>query len=211
MISYIFIGGAVDFSRTKLKIADGDLVIAADSGYDNAKLLGFAERVDLIVGDFDSTSEHSFPSRAEILRFPPEKDETDTQIAVNEALRRGATELVLIGGLSGRLDHTLSNVYLIESLFKKHGVHATLLDGQNRVRYVNRSALLVVGGEYKYFSLVPADEKVVGVSVNGAKYPLKRATLVRTNPSLGISNEVDGSCAMVSCTKGGLFVVESRN
>lgn len=210
MISYVFTGGTVSLTPSEFKIGADALVVAADSGYDNAKSLGFAERVDLIVGDFDSTAEHSFPSRAEILRFPPEKDKTDTQIALDEAIRRGADEIIIIGGLSGRLDHTLSNVYLLEALSREHGVRATLCDGQNRVRYLYRSALLVVGGEYKYFSLIPADEKVTGVSVKGARYPLERAVLRRSNPSLGVSNEVCGSCAMVSCARGGLFVIESR-
>ena len=90
MKSYIFIGGEVDKSALTSPIPDNALVIAADSGYDNAKKLGFAERCDFIVGDFDSTKEKAFCSRAKIVRVPAEKDETDTQLAINIAIENGA-------------------------------------------------------------------------------------------------------------------------
>ena len=66
MKSYIFIGGEVEKSALEIAIPENALVIAADSGYDNAKSLGYAERCDFIVGDFDSTKERAFCSRAKI-------------------------------------------------------------------------------------------------------------------------------------------------
>ena len=211
MKSYIFIGGEVDASAIESPIPDDALVIAADSGYDNAKKLGLAERCDFVVGDFDSTKELAFCSRAKIVRVPAEKDETDTQLALNIALEGGSDEIYIIGGLSGRLDHTLSNLYLLETL-SKIGAYATICDGKNRVRYLKeRSSLLIPKSEYKYFGLLPADREVKGVIIEGAKYPLKNATLTRSNPSFAISNEVEGNFAMVSCKKGGLFVIESKD
>lgn len=210
MKSYIFIGGEVDKSALESPIPECTLVVAADSGYDNAKKLGYAERCDFIVGDFDSTKEKAFCSRAKIIRVPAEKDETDTQLAINTAIENGADELYIVGGLSGRLDHTLSNIYLLETLAKR-GIFATICDGKNRVRYLKeRSALLIPKSEYKYFGLLPADREVNGVIIDGAKYPLKNAKLERNNPSFAISNEVEESLAMVSTKKGGLFVIESK-
>ena len=210
MKSYIFIGGEVDKSALTSPIPEGALVIAADSGYDNAKKLGFAERCDFIVGDFDSTKEKAFCSRAKIVRVPAEKDETDTQLAINIAIENGVDELYIIGGLSGRLDHTLSNIYLLESLAKV-GIYATICDGHNRVRYLKeRSSLLVVKDEYKYFGLIPLEKESKGVSIDGAKYPLKNAKLERNDPSFAISNEVTENFAMVSTKKGGLLVIESK-
>ena len=209
MKSYIFIGGEVDASAIESPIKDDALVIAADSGYDNAKALGYAERCDFVVGDFDSTNERAFSSRAKIIRVPSEKDETDTQLAVNTALENGADELYIIGGLSGRLDHTLSNVYLLEQLAKCE-VYAVICDGHNRVRYLKeRSSLLVPKSEYKYFGLISTEKESKGVSIEGAKYPLKNAKLER-GTSLAISNEVVSNFAMISLKKGGLFVIESK-
>ena len=210
MRSYIFIGGGVDKASLESPIQENALVIAADSGYDNAKALGYAERCDFIVGDFDSTKEKAFCSRAKIIRVPSEKDETDTQLAINTAIENGADELYIIGGLTGRLDHTLSNIYLLESLTNS-GIYACICDGKNRVRYLKeRSSLLIQKSEYKYFGLLPADREVKGVSIDGAKYPLKNAKLERNNPSFAISNEVAENFAMVSTKKGGLFVIESK-
>lgn len=210
MKSYIFIGGGVDKASLESPIQENALVIAADSGYDNAKALGNAERCDFIVGDFDSTKEKAFCSRAKIIRVPSEKDETDTQLAINTAIENGADELYIIGGLTGRLDHTLSNIYLLESLTNS-GIYACICDGKNRVRYLKeRSSLLIQKSEYKYFGLLPADREIKGVSIDGAKYPLKNAKLTRNDPSFAISNEVTENFAMVSTKKGGLFVIESK-
>ena len=210
MKSYIFIGGEVDKSALESPIPENALVIAADSGYDNAKMLGYAERCDFVVGDFDSTKERAFCSRAKIIRVPSEKDETDTQLAINAALENGADELYIIGGLSGRLDHTLSNLYLLEAL-EKGGNSACICDGKNRARYLKeRSSVLIPRGEYKYFGLIPTDKEAKGVTIKGAKYPLENAKLQKSNPSFAISNEVIGNFAMVSTKKGGLFVIESK-
>lgn len=210
MKSYIFIGGGVDKTSLESPIQENALVIAADSGYDNAKALGYAERCDFIVGDFDSTKEKVFCSRAKIIRVPSEKDETDTQLAINTAIENGADELYIIGGLTGRLDHTLSNIYLLESLTNS-GIYACICDGKNRVRYLKeRSSLLIQKSEYKYFGLLPADREAKGVTIDGAKYPLKNAKLTRNDPSFAISNEVAENFAMVSTKKGGLFVIESK-
>ncbi len=210
MKSYIFIGGDVEKCAIESAISDTALVIAADSGYDNAKALGFAERFDFIVGDFDSTKEKAFCSRAKIVRVPAEKNETDTQLAINIALENGADELFLIGGLSGRLDHTLSNLYLLASL-TNCGISACICDGKNRVRFLKeRSSLLVPKSDYKYFGLILADSEAK-VTIEGAKYPLKNKKLSRQDPSFAISNEVVDNLAMVSTKKGGLFVIESKD
>jgi thiamine pyrophosphokinase len=210
MKSYIFIGGEVDKSAIESPIPEDALVIAADSGYDNAKALGYAERCDFVVGDFDSTKEKAFCSRAKIIRVPAEKDETDTQLAINLALENGADELYIIGGLSGRLDHTLSNIYLLETLARA-GAYATICDGHNRMRYLKeRSSLLIPKSEYKYFGLMLSGEQAKGVTIDGAKYSLKNTTLTRSDPSFAISNEVTENFAMVSTKKGGLFVIESK-
>lgn len=210
MKSYIFIGGEVDKTALTSPISEDALVIAADSGYDNAKMLGLAERCNFVVGDFDSTKEKSFCSRAKIVRVPAEKDETDTQLAIDIAIENGAEELYIIGGLSGRLDHTLSNLHLLEAL-SKSGISACICDGKNRVRYLKeRSSLLVPKDDYKYFGLILTDKEAKGVSINGAKYNLKNAKLTKNNPSFAISNEVVENFAMVSTKNGGLLVIESK-
>ena len=138
---------------------------------------------------------------------PAEKDFTDTQLAVDTAIKRGATEIVIIGGLSGRLDHTLSNLAILEDLYQKK-IHAVITDGHNRVRYLNATSTLIPRSGFRYLSLLTLSEKAKGVEIEGCKYPLKNATLQR-NFQYAVSNEITGNCALISVRKGGVYIVES--
>ena len=102
MKAFIYTGGSIRADRITEHPKGDDLVIAADSGYQNALMLG--EKPQMILGDFDSIGALELPKTAEILRVPAEKDFTDTQLAVDTAIKKGATELVIIGGLDGYND-----------------------------------------------------------------------------------------------------------
>lgn len=207
MKAFIYTGGAIFPENITERPKSGDIRIAADQGFENARLLG--ERVDIALGDFDSLRGgiKNLPDDVEKVTVPAEKDETDTQLAVNLALSKGADEIVIIGGLDGRLDHTLSNMAILEAMWDMK-VHCVISNGQNRIRYINSSSILVARSGYKYLSVIAADEKVKGVSVEGCKYPLRNAKLSRKF-QYAVSNEIEGNCALVSVKRGGIFVVES--
>ena len=208
MKAFIYTGGGICPEGITERPKAGDLCIAADSGYRNAKTLGV--RIDVLLGDFDSLGEpKDVDERTEIVRVPAEKDFTDTQMAVETALSRGADDLVIIGGLSGRLDHTLSNLAILEEL-SVCGVYARITDGKNRVRYLNATSLLVAKSGFRYLSLLAATERAKGVSVEGCRYPLKNATLLRSR-QYAVSNEITGNCALVSLKRGALYVIESND
>lgn len=118
MKAFVYTGGAVRREGITEHPRGGDLAIAADAGYETAVALG--ERVDVLLGDFDSLAGRPEDllrdTATEIIRVPTEKDDTDTQLAVEEAIRRGAEEIIIIGGLGGRLDHTLSTLAILEDL-----------------------------------------------------------------------------------------------
>lgn len=207
MKAFIYVGGHIAPDNITEHPRAGDLTIAADSGLRNARLLG--ERVDIMLGDMDSVGDESLPEGAERLLFPPEKDLTDAHLAVETAIARGADDIVIIGGLDGRLDHTLSLMGIIEDLTEQ-GLHIVALSGDNRIRYIKSTSTLLPRSGYKYLSLIAADKKVKGVSVEGCKYPLKNATLT-TRLQFAVSNEIVENCALVSVRRGGLFIVESRD
>ena len=142
--------------------------------------------------------------------MPAEKDQTDTRLAVDLALSRGAGEIVIIGGLSGRLDHTLGNLGILEYL-QARSVHAHITDGNNRVRFLRNNSALLPRGGFRYLSLLPADAVIRGVDVDGCKYPLKNAKLRRDNAAFSVSNELTGNCAFVAVRRGGMFVIESND
>ena len=206
MKAFIYLGGGVCEEGYIEEPHEGDLVIAADSGYRNAIRMGVSPSV--VVGDFDSFRE-PLPTEIETIQVPTEKDFTDSQLAVDVALQRGADSLVLVGGLDGRLDHTLSNLAILENLWHG-GVRALITDGRNRVRYIENTSELVMNLGYPYLSIIAADQKVKGVSIDGCKYPLKKATL-RRDYQFAVSNEIQKNCALISVRRGGIFIIESRD
>ena len=129
--AFIYVGGEIHPENITEHPKSDDLTVAADSGYHNALSLG--DRVQILVGDFDSIDkEREIDEKVEILTVPAEKDFTDTQLAVETAIKRGARDIVIIGGLSGRLDHTLSNLAILRELSEAQ-VYALITDGKNRV------------------------------------------------------------------------------
>ncbi len=206
MRAFIYLGGGVYEGGYLDAPKDGDLIIAADSGCENAKRLGVTPHI--VVGDFDSFK-GKVPEEAETLQVPAEKDFTDSQLAVDVAKKQGAREIFLIGGLDGRLDHALSNLALLEDLWHER-IRAVISDGKNRARYIEATSELVLNIGYPYLSIIAADKKAKGVTIDGCKYPLKNATLRRTH-QFAVSNEIEKNCALVSVRRGGIYIIESRD
>lgn len=189
------------------------LVIAADGGLHKAEALGLAP--DLVVGDGDSLAPGELEGLGgrgiEVQLNPRSKDASDTELAVREAVRRGAAEITLIGALGGvRFDHVLANVLLLAAA----DIEATLslVDGPTTIRVIGRRGpeqLDVDGAVGDILSLLPLSEEVTGVRVTGCAYPLDEATL-HQGPTLGLSNELLSSRAVVTVEHGRLAVIHTR-
>ncbi len=206
MRAFIYVGGSIYPENITEHPKGEDLRIAADGGYANAKLLG--ERIDIAVGDFDSFSRQSIDEGVELLELPVEKDLTDSQVCIETAISRGADEIIIIGGLSGRLDHTLANLAILQDLHARH-IHGYVTDGNNRAHYIRSTSHLIARSTYKYLSLIAVDETCKGVSIKGCKYELNNQPIHR-RLQFAVSNEITGNCALISVKKGGLYVIESR-
>ena len=204
MKAFIYVGGEIFAENITESPKKDDLIIAADSGLLNAKTLGV--KPSILLGDFDSLGEPDVGDDVQVIRLPAEKDVTDTQAAVDLALEQGAREIVIIGGLSGRLDHTLSALAILEKLDAMH-VHALATNGQNRARFLRNNSTLIARSKFRYLSLIAADPVVKGVTLEGCKYPLKKARLSRTH-QYAISNELIGNCALIDVRRGGVWVLE---
>ena len=181
-----------------------DFFIYCDCGLAHAERLGRA--ADLIVGDFDS---HACPhSNVETVVLPREKDDTDTEFAVKEALRRGFVDFLLVGVIGARLDHTLGNVALLLML-DSAAARAMIVDDYSEMEIVSR-APAEIDGRFAYFSLLPVAGAAGKVSVSGAKFPLRNADL-SCEHALGVSNEVlPGRTARVSVGEGRLLLIRVR-
>ncbi|MBR3894153.1 MAG: thiamine diphosphokinase [Clostridia bacterium] len=207
MRAFIYTGGAIRPENIYEMPKEGDLIIAADGGLLNARKFGVKPQI--LLGDFDSLGEPDVDGEVELIRVPAEKDDTDTQLAVRVALERGARELVIVGGLEGRLDHTLSSLAILEDLDSKH-LHAVFTSGQNRARFLRNNSTLIARGGFRYLSLIAADTKVRGVSVEGCKYSLKNAKLTRLY-QYTVSNEITGNCALIDVRRGGVWIIETND
>ena len=206
MRAFIYVGGEIFPDNITEHPTDGDLCIAADGGYKNAQALGHP--VHIAVGDFDSFPREKIADGTQLVELPAEKDLTDSQVCIETAISRGADEIILIGGLSGRLDHTLANLCILQDLYARR-VHGYITDGANRARFIRNSGVIIMRSEFKYLSLIAVDETCKGVSVQGCKYELKKQPVHR-RLQFAVSNEIIGNCAMITVKKGGLYIIESR-
>ena len=206
MRAFVLGAGEIFPSLLEEMAQDGDLVVCADKGYQNAKALGF--HVNVLVGDFDSLS--SIPDDVdEIVKVPAKKDQTDLQLAVDVALERGADDIIIVASTNGRLDHTLSLICVLEYLWDKK-IPAHIVNGQNRIRFLRDSGVIIMRSAYKYFSVVALDKKAKKVTIDGGEYPIVKKDIER-GFQYAVSNEITKNCALVEVRRGSVFVIESRD
>ncbi len=190
------------------------MVIAADGGALAAEAAGWLP--DLIVGDADSLSD------ADAERFralgvsvevhPPEKDQSDTELALDAALGRGAAEIRLTGALGGRrIEHAIANLLLLADP-RLDGRDVTIERGGSTIRRIGTSdgpgSVEILGTAGDYVSLLPLDAEVAGITTDGLQYALTDEVL-RLGPTRGLSNELLGQRAMVRSERGRLLVVHT--
>lgn len=207
----IFVNGEyAQPALTRGVIRTGDVLIAADGGARQLAALGLLPSV--IIGDLDSLSADEvdrFRSQGvEIRRYPPEKDETDLELALNYALGRGFEKILVVGALGGRLDQTLGNIGLLaqEICLEKD---VRLDDGQCEVFFI-RSQAEIEGKPGEAVSFVAWGNPVMGVSTCGLRYPLKGETLYPER-TRSISNEMLEGTASLVLTGGLLLCIHTRN
>ncbi len=81
--------------------------------------------------------------QVEIIKFPPEKDYTDTEIAIMEAMKRGADTIYLFGGLGTRADHSLGNIGLLLTT-KNKGARLLIVDDHNKMYLADKYIIAFV-------------------------------------------------------------------
>lgn len=176
-----------------------DLIIGADRGYERAMALGVTPQV--ILGDFDSAQR---PDRPDIEVHSPIKDDTDSILAVNRALEAGCKEIVLLGALGGRVDHTLANLQTLLYI-RDRGARGWLLGGGTAITAIRDESLEVERMD-GYLSVFAADGPCRGVTLEGLFYPLREAELTCCYP-LGVSNQFVAPTARITVEKGALYVM----
>lgn len=210
MHAVIFAGGELHSSQAvEQAVATADLVIAADSGTSAALQLDCIP--SLIVGDLDSLT---LPIKrlealgSEIIRAPIEKNETDSELAIQVALERGATAITLLGGLGGeRFDHTMANIMLLAGF---ETIPIRIIDGPSTCWLLRGPGSTRIHGKPgDLLSLLPLTGKASGVRTISLYYPLYGETLLFGRPR-GVSNVLTQDFAEVSLERGLLLVIHSQ-
>lgn len=205
----IFTGGDAPDRRAATFLGTQRLVIAADGGWHHARAIGCVP--DVLVGDMDSISAEGLAAAAEagieVIRHRADKDNTDTELAVDLALDRGATTLTIVSGGGDRLDHILGFLHAVASrasstvtidLFIGAAYVAIVPAGTRRRIAVGESALV---------SLIPIGGPASGVRTENLKWHLTGDTL-EVFSSRGVSNEALGNTIEIGLDTGILAVIQ---
>lgn len=202
----IFSGGEIKkLSSVETTHLKDFLIISADAGYLYTQELGIT--TDIIVGDFDTLG--YVPENVnEVIRHIPEKDDTDTMLAVKTALERNCEYIEIYGALGGRLDHAFANIQAL-SYIKSHGADGRIISDNEIITLLcNEKALYQRKNGYSV-SLFSYTNECIAVTETGVKYPLDNYTLKSDFP-LGVSNEITENFAQISVKCGKLLIIESK-
>ena len=198
--AYIFCPSHV-LNKEKIKIYKDSrhIFIAADSGIETA--VQFNITPDVLIGDFDSfdlnnvhNNNNNNNNHSKIIKYPAEKNETDFMLAVKYALENGYKNITVIGGIDGRVDHTLANLFYLKYI-RNHGGCGYITNGYNKISYFSSlfDSSVRIDKNYKYISVVPVSAEIRGVTLKGFKYPLNGASVKFEEPYTVCNEIADGA------------------
>lgn len=217
MKTCIIAGGMLEkeFALRFIQEQKFDIVLAADRGLEFCSEEGI--RPTYILGDFDSLREGVLDKYREeksipIREFNPVKDNTDMDLALQQAIILGSSEIYILGGTGGRLDHFFSTVQNLKKAWLKQ-IPAYLVDSRNLITLPCEKSFVIDREKQhgSYVSFMPLEERVTGLTLEGFKYPLDHYTLTNDSGGLGVSNEIVEEQGHVSYEDGILLMIQSKD
>lgn len=210
-------GVVVDTAMTKQAISqwlEGEVhIIGVDGGCRYLKPLGLIP--DRLIGDFDSTEDlvalKALWPNITCDIYPPEKDFTDAELAIEVAMSYRPKTIVFVGCFGGRMDHEFANLLLMERIPKP--VECYAVNENNLVQWVSAPFEKTVYKEkfaHKYLSLVPLMQPYKGVTLKGVKYPLDQAQ-IEIGHTLGVSNELVAEKGEIHIASGKGLLIFSKD
>ena len=196
----------VDPSFISSQIKKDDYVICADKGYEYAQQCSI--KPDLFVGDFDSFC-GSVEEGVEIISLKTRKDYTDTMHCAKVAIKRGYRNILILGALGGRFDHSFANLSVLQYL-SENGANAKILTENESIEYKPV-------GEYEYlylngytFSVFPFGCNEVVLTYNGkVEYPAN-SLKIKSSDTISISNIFRSDNVKISVEKGSALVIVDK-
>ena len=208
----IIVGASPDAWIDHKAIIDSNAIII---GVDRGALTLLQQEItpDIALGDFDSITQEEYllltNNCPKIMKLKPEKDETDTEVAITHLSSLGITDIDIYGGLGGRVDHTIANIRLVLKFIKK-GISISLINETNQLKILTAGAYEFKAKNYPYLSFFAIEENVMGLSLLGVKYPLVSYQLKQDDVRC-ISNEIIDKRFKISFHQGYLLMINSRD
>ncbi|MGO1819323.1 MAG: thiamine diphosphokinase [Senegalia sp. (in: firmicutes)] len=203
-------GNFIDKELALDLINNADKIIAADGA---GKYLYELNRLpDVLIGDFDTLEanilEYFRKKDVDIHEFLPVKDKSDLELAIDLATEYSAKEIIIIGALGSRMDHSLSNIMLLFHILEK-GIEVKMIDDKNEIMPI-KNEIKIKKGKYEYISLLPILEDLDGVELIGLEYEFSNLKLKRTS-TRGISNRFKEKEAKIKVKSGMGLVILSND
>lgn len=206
--AYIVLNGNLSRGISGFKPAKKDLVICADGGAVYARKQNIIPQI--IIGDCDSipdaTKNYFEKKCVAFLKYPREKDFTDSELAVEYALKNGAQKLVIYGLFGDRIDHMISNIYHLSTIASK--TPCIFIEGNTEMHFIY-SSIELTGRKGDELSLIPLKGEVKGVITKGLYYPLKNENL-SFGTTRGISNVFKNTRVNVSIQSGLILAIHTK-
>jgi thiamine pyrophosphokinase len=198
--------GDPDFFRTQIESLAGRLLVGCDGGVRHLRRAGF--RPDVLLGDMDSlpaawAAEYE-QAGVKILRYPPDKDFTDTALALDYAIGQRSRRIDLWGALGGRIDHALANISLL--IRGREARIFTRIVDEFAELFVADAETVIEDAAGCLVSLLALSPQAAGVTLEGFQYPLDQEALFAAE-SRGISNCITASRAVIRVAAGHLLVI----
>ena len=182
MKRWVILGAAdiSDYTKIKSRLKKDDYIVSADGGQTNS----------------------------ELLKYPVEKDDTDTMLAVKIGISRGCKEFLILGGMGGRFDHTFANIQAL-CYADKNSAKATLCDEKNQLFVISGKTASIVAHQDEKVSLFSINGESCTVTLQGFYYPLENGKLYSYDP-MGVSNFLVDNTGEITVKAGTLLVVISK-
>ncbi len=208
MNAVLFANGVIENTERAREAAESaDLVVAADGGALHCLRLGV--KPELVIGDLDSLDDGSQQTLegggTEFIVHPPNKDQTDLELALLAAVARDADKITVLGAMGGRLDMTVANVLLL-ALPELSEARVELWHGDQTAWLIRPPGGTLRGETGDMVSLIPLVGDAQGVTTQGLRFVLEDQTL-EFGPARGVSNEIVGPSSRIELHAGALLVV----
>ncbi len=207
-------GGSINqiFLKDFLSKNEFNIIIASDKGLEALSESNI--KPNYIIGDFDSIDlnilkRYEEDKSIKIIKLNPEKDFTDTHMALKLAMQVKSDDITIVGAIGTRIDHTLGNINIIKEAMDQN-IPCEIVNENNKVFLINKSTEITKEDTYKYISLIPLTTEVEVIELKGFKYTLKNAKL-KIGESIGISNEQLDDVASIKIKNGILIVIKSKD